>query len=275
MARPPDPALRKRLIVIDIIIPLTIFMTLLGGWPFYVFVTIILLVSGWEVWRIFKAGGYSPSLAAILISILALTTSRYLFGFEHSDLFISASLLLPLAIHLVEQQYGVATSATDFMITVGSSFYLGWIGSYALSLRVLPDGLYWMFLVFPAVSLADAGGYIFGRLFGKHKIADKVSPQKTWEGYFGGIFMGVVGTWILAILFHNIAPGITALDGLIIGLVMSILTPIGDFGESMIKRQFNIKDSSHILPGHGGIFDRIDSSLWAAVIGYALILLIK
>lgn len=275
MANSPDPSLRQRLIVIDIMIPLTILMAMLGGWPFFVFITLILLVAGWELWRLFKGGGYSPSLAVILLSIPAITLSRQLWGFEGSHLVISAVILLAMAVHIFEQQRGAATSAVDFMITVGASLYLGWIGAYALSIRALPDGLYWAYLIFPAVSLADSGGYIFGRKFGKHKIADKVSPKKTWEGFFGGIFMAALITWGLSALFHTVAPGIASIDGLWIGLVMAGLTPLGDFGESMLKRQFNVKDSSRILPGHGGIFDRIDSSLWAAVIGYALILLLK
>ncbi len=270
-----DVSLRKRLIVIDIILPITIFFAMLGGGYFFAFVTLVLLVAGWELWRLFKVGGFSPSLVVILGSILALTLSRQLWGFEHSDLVISAILLVSMAVHLIEQQHGAATSAMDFMVTLGSGIYLGWLGSYALTLRNLPDGLFWVLLVFPAVSLADTGGYIFGRIFGKHKIADKVSPNKTWEGYAGGILMGVLGTWGIAALFHLAVPQISAIDGILIGLVISILTPLGDFGESMLKRQFNVKDSSHILPGHGGILDRIDSSLWAAILGYALILLLK
>jgi phosphatidate cytidylyltransferase len=270
-----DTSLRKRLIVIDIFLPITILMAMLGGWPFYGFVTAILLVAGWELWRLFKGGGYSPSLFIILVSIVALTLTRQLWGFENSHLVVSAVILLAMAVHVVEQQRGATTSAVDFMLTVGASLYLGWIGAYSISLRTLPDGLYWVYLIFPAVSLADTGGYIFGRLFGRHKIADRVSPKKTWEGYLGGIVMGVLGTWGLAALFHFVAPAVTSADGLWIGLVISMLAPLGDFGESMIKRQFNIKDSSHLLPGHGGIFDRIDSSLWAAVIGFALILLLK
>lgn len=270
-----DVSLRKRLIVIDIILPVTIFFAMLGGGYFFAFVTLILLVAGWELWRLFKVGGFSPSLGIILGSIFALTLSRQLWGFEHSDLVISAILLVSMAVHLVKQQHGAATSAVDFMVTLGSGIYLGWLGSYALTVRNLPDGLFWVLLVFPAVSLADAGGYVFGLIFGKHKIADKVSPKKTWEGYAGGIFMSVLGTWGIAALFHLAVPQITAYDGILIGLVISILTPLGDFGESMLKRQFNVKDSSHILPGHGGILDRIDSSLWAAILGYALILLLK
>jgi phosphatidate cytidylyltransferase len=270
-----DTSLRQRLIVIDIMVPVIILVNLIGGWLFFVFLTAALLIAGWELWRLFKHSGYSPSLAVILGSILVIAASRWLWGFENSSLIVSAILLVSMAVHLVEQQHGSETAALDFMTTVTSSLYIGWIGSYALSIRLLPDGLYWVFLVFPAVALADTGGYLFGRQFGKHRIADRVSPKKTWEGFVGGIIMGTLGAWGLAALWNLITPGITPMDGILVGLVMSILTPLGDFGESMIKRQFNAKDASHLLPGHGGVFDRIDSSLWAAVIGYALILFLK
>ena len=102
-----------------------------------------------------------------------------------------------------------------------------------------------------------------------------VSPKKSWEGYLGGILVGGLGGWGLAALWNIASPAVLPIHGLILGIIISILAPLGDFGESMIKRQFSIKDTSKILPGHGGIFDRIDSSLWAAFIGYYLILLIK
>ena len=274
MSNPSDLSLRRRLIVIDIALPIAIVLVFLGGWTFFAAVTAVLLITGWEVWRMFKKGGYAPSLAVIFLAILGFTLSRQLWGFAYSHLVISAIILISMAVHVFQQQQGAATSAIDFMVTMGTSLYLGWIGSYAISIRALPDGLYWTLLVFPAVALADTGGYIFGRIFGKHKIADIVSPKKTWEGYVGGILMSVVITWGLAALFHFVAPEIVASDGLWMGLVMAVFTPLGDFGESMLKRQFNVKDSSHLLPGHGGAFDRIDSSLWAAVLGYTLIALL-
>ena len=86
--------------------------------------------------------------------------------------------------------------------------------------------------------------------------------------------MGGLGGWGLTALWHMAVPAILPIHGLILGIVLSLAVPFGDFGESMIKRQFNLKDTSNILPGHGGMMDRIDSSLWAAFIGYYIILLL-
>jgi phosphatidate cytidylyltransferase len=112
------------------------------------------------------------------------------------------------------------------------------------------------------------------KFFGKHKMLPLVSPKKSWEGYLGGILTGILGGWGLASLWHIKVASILPFYGVIFGAVISILAPIGDFGESMIKRQFNAKDSGKFLLEHGGFLDRVDSSLWAAAIGYYLILVI-
>ncbi len=101
---------------------------------------------------------------------------------------------------------------------------------------------------------------------------DKVSPKKSWEGYIGGVIITCILTSLLALWFHHWVNVISWQKGLLIGAVLGILAPLGDFGESMLKRQFNMKDSSQLIPGHGGFLDRVDSFLFAAVFGYYLIL---
>jgi phosphatidate cytidylyltransferase len=169
----------------------------------------------------------------------------------------------------------VPNATFNFTVTVSGALYVGWLGSYLILLRSLPQvGLTWTLLVIYAAAMTDTGGYLFGSLFGKHKIAPSISPKKSWEGYVGGILVGGLGTWLATFLLHIYFPEIIAIHGLIVGTVLSILVPFGDLAESMFKRQFEIKDSSHVLPGHGGILDRIDSSLWAIVIGYYLLLVL-
>jgi phosphatidate cytidylyltransferase len=116
---------------------------------------------------------------------------------------------------------------------------------------------------------------VIGKRFGKHQLSPRVSPKKTWEGYLGGILFAMILTPLLAAGWHLRAPAVTPLDGLIIGAVISVFAPLGDLGESMLKRQFGLKDSSNLLPGHGGAMDRIDTWLWAAAIGYYLVLWLK
>jgi len=195
-----------------------------------------------------------------------LTLERYI------GLWLSLLVLLSLADAVRQQAANIPHATLNFTITVSGALYIGWLGSYIALLRVQELGLYWTMLIIFATAMTDTGGYLFGSLFGKHRIAPSISPKKSWEGYVGGIIVGGLSTWLAAAILHIYFPQILPLHGLVIGTVLSILVPFGDLAESMIKRQFQIKDSSHILPGHGGIFDRIDSSLWAIVIGYYLVL---
>jgi phosphatidate cytidylyltransferase len=121
---------------------------------------------------------------------------------------------------------------------------------------------------------ADSGAYFIGKGFGRHQLSPRLSPKKTWEGYFGGIIVGLILTTLLAALIQwSIGPDstITPLRGALVGLVMGVVPTLGDLGESMIKRQMGVKDSGNILPGHGGAFDRVDSWLWAVAIGYYMV----
>jgi phosphatidate cytidylyltransferase len=270
-----DNSFRTRLLVADIFVPITAFFAIQGGVAFVIFVTLVLGVAAWEFWHIFQKGGYAPSLSVLLVFSTSAVIMRYLMGMQFFEVWVGLLLLVSLFLHILQQQRGNDKAASNLALTVFGALYLGFLGSYAISIRFIEQGLYWTMLVFPIISLADAGAYIFGRPFGKHKILTVVSPKKSWEGYIGGIIIGGLGGWGLASLWHIACAPMLPIHGLILGFAISIVGPLGDFGESMIKRQFDIKDSSNLLPGHGGFFDRIDSSLWAAILGYYLILLIR
>lgn len=267
-----DSMLTQRLLVAILLIPIGVTFIALGGWPYALLVVLVLGIASWEYWRIFKAGGYSPSPSLLVGGAMLLGLTRFLLDFHEADAALAGLVLAAMGLHTYHHEHGDEHSAIDFSVTIAGILYIGWLGSYLISLRNLPDGLWWSLLVIPGTALADAGAYFVGSRLGKHPLAPRVSPKKTWEGYIGGIVIGSLGTTLMAALWGMVTPAITPLRGLILGFALSTLTILGDLGESMIKRQFNIKDSSHILPGHGGIFDRIDSWLWAAPIGYYLIL---
>jgi len=179
---------------------------------------------------------------------------------------------------MVKYEKGRDKAATDFAITLSGIFYIGFLGSHFVGMRSLDNGVWWVLVVLPAIWLADMGGYFIGKAIGKHKLSPRLSPKKTWEGYYGGIVFSLVGTPLLVLLYKQLgveAPEfITIWHQLAIAIIMSVIPTLGDLGESMIKRQVGIKDSSSILPGHGGIFDRIDSWLWGVTIGFYLITLV-
>ena len=266
--------LAKRLLVAILLIPIGIFVITQGGWVFGIFVTIMLGVASWEYWNLFRTSGFHPSSVLVVGGVLLIALNALLSQFSvinTAEFLLPALILVAMTYHLVDYEKGHDKAATDFGITVCGIIYLGLIGSYLITLRFLPDGEWWFLLILPSVMIADSGAFMIGSRFGKHKLSPRLSPHKTWEGYIAGIVFGILGGVLLAALWHLAAPVITIARGAIIGFIMAAVTPLGDLGESMIKRQAGTKDSSHVLPGHGGVFDRIDSWLWAGVLGYFLV----
>ncbi len=243
--------------------------TIVGGVFFWVFMAIFVTIAAWEYTNLMRGAKFEPQVALTIAGVLGLFTVRTLFP-EYSEAALTGLVLLAMSLHLVSFERGRDDAAGDFAITVTGLVYLGWLGSYLVKLRELPGGLFWFFLVLPSVWFADSFAYLVGKNFGRHKLSPRLSPKKTWEGYLGGIFFGVLGGMLFAWLWRDNIP-VSLLNGAIIGLFMATLTTLGDLGESMIKRQAGMKDSSHILPGHGGVFDRIDTWLWASALGYYLI----
>jgi phosphatidate cytidylyltransferase len=122
--------------------------------------------------------------------------------------------------------------------------------------------------VFPITWLADSGAYLIGARYGKHKMLRRLSPKKSWEGFAAGALIGTLYGGFFAFAYTRFGPlQVTIWQGVLLGLVLSTVTTLGDLGESLIKRLSDVKDSGTFLPGHGGAFDRIDSLIWAAVIG--------
>jgi phosphatidate cytidylyltransferase len=271
----PNKSLKTRLMVAGILVPLVTLFIILGGVPFFLFIALFFVIGGWEFWRMFRVGNYSPSLFLMITGILSVVCMRYFWQFKYQDLWLAAMILLSMTFAVFQQAQNVPNAGFNFAITLSGILYIGWLGSYAISLREMPLGLPLTLLVIFAASMADAGGYLFGSLLGRHKIAPSLSPKKTWEGYFGGVFLATLSTGLVTLLLAHYFSGITFSQGLILGFVLGVLTPLGDFAESMLKRLFNLKDTSHLLPGHGGILDRIDSSLWALPIGFYLIAFLK
>jgi phosphatidate cytidylyltransferase len=182
-----------------------------------------------------------------------------------------------MAWHTLDYERGATLAGTDFALTLTGLVYVGWIGAYFISLRGMDDGLWWFMTALPAVWIADSAAYLAGHRFGRHRLAPRLSPKKSVEGYLAGILGGALGSWALTLLWQigagtssSINPG----RGLLLGLVIGTLAPIGDLGISMFKRQLGIKDTGRLLPGHGGALDRIDSWLWASVIGYLTVRLL-
>jgi phosphatidate cytidylyltransferase len=245
-----------------------------GGFFYIALISLLIGFAAWEYARLFHAGGMQPASILIVLGALAIIASHSFGDSENISWLLVILTLLSMTYHLVTYERGRDQAASDFAVTLSGFLYIGLLGSYLILLRNLPEGLWWTLTTLIAIWFADSGAYFYGRRFGKTLLCPRLSPKKTWEGYIAGIVISVIGNALMASLWRLPAgPGteITALRGALLGLVISILAPLGDLGESMIKRQMGVKDSSNLIPGHGGAFDRIDTWIWAAAIGYFMI----
>ena len=262
-----------RSLVAILLLPLGLWAIHLGGAVYVWVIALILGLAAWEYTQLFRACSYRPAGAIIILSVVLLAIGRSINSFESAPWILSLAIFSCAVYHLLAYENGRDQAATDFAISLAGVFYIGWLGAYLISVRELPDGEWWLLTVLPAIWFADSGAYLAGKNFGRRPLTRRVSPKKTWEGYLAGLVFGVLGTALLASGWKAlIAPaGITFGSGALLGFLIALLAPLGDLSESMIKRQAGAKDSGKILPGHGGMFDRIDSWLWAVPIGFYII----
>jgi phosphatidate cytidylyltransferase len=161
--------------------------------------------------------------------------------------------------HLIRGPLSEAPLRAAHLIT---GFLYGGVGLTALSaLRVREGGNAWVICALVITWANDTAAYFAGRFLGRHKLYVEVSPNKTWEGFFGGMVGSVGGMFIARAGFF---PEFTVVDCVVLGVVGGIAGPIGDLCESMLKRAYGVKDSGKLIPGHGGILDRIDALLFNA-----------
>lgn len=257
-----------------IFVPLFLLLVYQGGWGFNLFTVTILLAAAAEYARLFILNGYSPSLTVLTVGILLFTLQRWFFEGEHLGILLSVVLFLTIAAALIQYETGETKAIFNFAITLSGILYLGWVGSFFISLRALPDGRGWMLTALPVTWMADSGAYFIGRWLGKRKMSPHLSPGKTWAGFAGALLWGVPSGLLLVLLWRAVGflPAATPLwQGALMGLVITVLTPIGDLFISLIKRTAGVKDTGDLIPGHGGVLDRIDTWIWAALIGYYLV----
>ncbi|NVJ06615.1 phosphatidate cytidylyltransferase [Myxococcus sp. AM001] len=173
--------------------------------------------------------------------------------------------------HLFKGPLAEAPTRTAHLV---NGFLYGAVGLTAMSaLRLLPDhGMAWVICALVITWANDTAAYFFGRFLGKHKLYPEVSPNKTWEGFFGGMLGSVGGMFIAQQFFF---PVFTAWDCVLLGIAGGILGPVGDLCESMLKRAYGVKDSGFLIPGHGGVLDRIDALLFNAPLVFVYVQFIR
>ena len=246
-----------------------------GGVFYFLLMGIFLVGGAWEYARLYRVVQYEPNEVLTVGGVLVIATARFFFA-DYAIFAMVVFVLLAMTAHIIAYERGRDKAALDFSVTVTGIVYLGWLGSYLFDLRNLPNGVWWLMFILPLVWATDTGAYSIGAAYGRHKMSPRISPKKSWEGYVAGIFTAIYVGALFAYAFSTLGPQplqglINPWQGAVIGFFIGTLTPLGDLGESMFKRQGGLKDSSNVFPGHGGFLDRIDSWIWGAAIGYFII----
>jgi phosphatidate cytidylyltransferase len=226
----------------------------LDGFPFVFLVTAAIGVGVWELWRALGTRGVHLPLEPLLAGLVAM-----LFGawFGGAPALATALAVTALAVMLWRLRSGVDGFVRDATAGVFTAVYLPFLAGFVVLLIREDDGI-WRVMTFILVTIAsDIGGYAAGVLLGRHPMAPVISPKKSWEGFAGSAVSCMVVGWLTVDLLLDGRWWV----GVLLGAVAVVTATLGDLCESVIKRDLGIKDMSQVVPGHGGIMDRLDSLL--------------
>jgi len=228
----------------------------IGGYPFAVMVGVVSVLAYKEVLDLKKSHREIPNMVKILglLALVYLVLGNY--GINSLDFAVNyPRILLPLIVLLLPTIFYQKDKYTtkDAFYLIGAIFLLGMLFNLLIVIRNI--NVYLLLYLLSITVFTDTFAYIIGCLIGRHKMAPSISPKKSWEGAIAGL---IGGTAISVIIYSNLI-GNFSLKLVIISMILSIVGQIGDLVYSKIKRENDIKDFSNIMPGHGGILDRLDS----------------
>jgi len=267
--------LRQRALSALIFVPLFLGLAWLGGIAFNLFLLILLGFAGFEYARMLQNSGYKVSYPLIIAAICALVLLRILTTGWVEPLAWTVILMLMGIYSFWQYEHGDDKAFLNLGLQVFGVFYIGVLGAYGVSLNQgEPHGNLWMLVTIALVWLVDAGAYLIGTRFGKRKIVLRLSPKKTLEGLIGGTLVGLLSGVLIGWVLRKPLPELGLLNGAILGLILGPVAFFGDTLMSLIKRSLGVKDTGNLIPGHGGVLDRLDSMLWAMAVGYYFMLLV-
>jgi phosphatidate cytidylyltransferase len=258
--------------------PLVFLCVYFGGISFYTMMFFVSVLSVYEYLLIVKK--YKPHAVASLI----IAAGFFLFlcfrkiccscGCCCMDKSSISAILIFLIFFVMEIFKGKTDLSVErIAVSFLGAFFIPLAFAHMVYIRDLNGGMQLIFLIFIEVWVLDTAAYIFGYIFGKHKLAKTVSPKKTIEGAVAGVIFGVLTAVVCRYLF--ISGILTLCKAMVLGFVISVVGQFSDLAESLIKRDGNIKDSGKIIPGHGGVFDRFDSYIFVAPVVYYVLMFIK
>lgn len=228
-----------------------------------------ILIAAWgvlavlEVYRLMGVSRIPVLLAIGIIWTAAFAITPYFSSTFYLSFLLTSIVIVSMIVLLAQPRRDGLYTAWAWMLA--GSLYAGWLMSFLVRLR-LDGGKEWAAMALFATFASDTLAFLVGRAIGKHKLAPRISPAKTWEGAFAGIIGAVVATVIIVALLPP--PIINYGWAVLFGVIISILGQIGGMAASLLKRTAGVKDSGSILPGHGGVLDRMDSVVFAGVTAY-------
>ena len=267
---------KQRFVTASVLALVFLFALVSFSTPLFIsFIMLIVLIAGWE-WadlaRVKTVAGKLLFLIAMLLSMMIMANYVGIYTqFDHTFSYqiCFAIMVLWSVIFLWLQGYpssAILWSPRPVMLALGIVLLSATWLSLA-SIVSLENGRFKLLLALTIIVFADIGGYVAGKLFGQHKLAPTISPGKTWEGLLGGMALQLL--LIMGLMFYM--PEINALSLCLLVFPVAIASVIGDLFESMLKRQRGIKDSSNLLPGHGGFLDRLDGVMAALPIFFVIL----
>jgi phosphatidate cytidylyltransferase len=260
--------------------PLTVALIFIGGWVFAAALSAVAAIGAWEILRMARTGGSDPLEipAIVLTAAIPLAVHASYLGVFQVTVTMAVLVFLALLASVIWARGVERKPLVSFGVTIACIIYPALV-AYMYPIRyhgyavgALAGTVLVMFPI--AVTWAtDTGAYAFGRMFGKHKLIPAVSPAKTVEGAIGGLFVAILGAWIYAqFLLKPFAQlGLSPIGIVIFGIAIGVFGQLGDLAESLLKRDAGVKDSSKLLPGHGGILDRFDSLLFVLPVAFLLL----
>lgn len=278
--------LRKRLATAFGLLPLPIFAAWFGEPWFTALVGTLGVVAVLEFYRLGSSDRLTASSYLGAGLVLLLIVSRNADVVEALERWFDPSVLPPALLGAAMALALVAALAfrrktrglMTWAVAIAGVLYVGWLLGHWVALRAVADGRNWVFLGFLATSASDTAAFFTGRAIGKHRLAPGISPGKTWEGAAGGLAGAVaiclvfVAPTLFGIRNALFIQGLSPWQAAGAGVLVSVFGALGDLAESRLKRNAGVKDASSLLPGHGGVLDRLDSVLFTGVATYYFVL---
>lgn len=254
--------LGKRLLSAAVLIPVVAVFVIIGGYPLWGLVLLAALLAGYEYVMLARRNALWPSYVFSFLLIALLVCDGQFPQLNMDSWGVPLIAIVALAAEI--RMDNAPGSLFSWALTIAGGVYIGYPMGTILRLRAMDQGLFWLALVLLGTWICDTGAYFVGVHWGKHRFFPTISPKKSWEGALGGLAAGMLAVIPFAIIVLHLSWW----WALIISLLVVLAATFGDLAESLIKRQLGAKDSSNLIPGHGGMLDRVDSLLFVFPLVY-------